>query len=112
LKKGNPKPIFKFPSPKEIGAIKEWNPDRDALVSEKVGTNYIVAVQMPDYAARPRWNGSIEKSKDFIWNNGLRFLRDYQLMQSALYNSQLRKEKTGFFLRWPPAPAKLLHQRL
>src|SRR6185437_7987263 len=68
LKKGNPKSIFKFPSPKEIGAIKEWNRNRDALVSEKVGTNYIVAVQIPDYAARPGWNGSIEKSKDFIWN--------------------------------------------
>ena len=25
LKKGNPKPIYKFPSPSEIGAIKKWN---------------------------------------------------------------------------------------
>ncbi|MGI8893156.1 MAG: DEAD/DEAH box helicase family protein [Bacteroidia bacterium] len=79
LKKGNPKPIYKFPSPEEIGAIKQWNPDRDSLASEHIDIDYIATVQMPDYAERPGWNGSVEKSKDFIWHNQLRFLRDYQL---------------------------------
>lgn len=78
ITKGNPKPIYKFPSPSEIGAIKEWNPDRNALASEKVAVDYIAAIQMPDYAERPEWKGSIEESKDFIWTNGLRFLRHYQ----------------------------------
>jgi type I restriction enzyme, R subunit len=78
LKKGNPKPIYKFPSPEEIGAIKEWNPDRNALAKEPVDNDFIAIVQMPDYAEKPGWNGSIEKSKDFIWTNGLRFLRKYQ----------------------------------
>lgn len=77
--KGIPKPIFKFPSASEIGAIKEWNPDRQALANEPVAKDYIVAIQMPDYAERPGWNGSIEASKDFIWTNGLRFLRYYQI---------------------------------
>lgn len=79
LKKGNPKPIYKFPSPDEIGAIKEWNPDRNSLATEPVGNDYIVTVQMPDYAQRPGWNGTIEKSRDFIRRNGLCFLRPYQL---------------------------------
>jgi type I restriction enzyme R subunit len=79
LKKGNPKPIYKFPSPNEIGAIKEWNPDREALANEPVENDFIAIVQMPDYSERPEWNGSVESSKDFIWNNGLRFLRKYQL---------------------------------
>lgn len=86
LEKGNPKPIFKFPSPKEIGAIKEWNPDRNALVNEPIGEDFIAIVQMPDYAERPEWNGSVEKSKDFIWRNGLRFLRYYQ--EKAIYKLQ------------------------
>ncbi len=76
--KGNPRPIYKFPSPAEIGAIKEWKPNRNALVNEVVSRDYIATVQMPDYAKRPGWNGSIEASKDFIWTNGLRFLRYYQ----------------------------------
>lgn len=79
LKKGNPKPIYKFPSPSEIGAIKDWNPDRNALANENVDSNYIASIQMPDYAERPGWKGNIEKSTDFIWDNGLRFLRYYQL---------------------------------
>jgi len=79
ITKGNPKPVYKFPSPAEIGAIKDWNPDRNALANEKVAMDYIAAVQMPDYAERPEWNGNIDESKDFIWTNGLRFLRYYQL---------------------------------
>lgn len=79
ITKGNPKPIYKFPSPAEIGAIKNWNPDRNALANEPVGNDYIVAVQMPDYVERPGWKGSVAASKDFIWTNGLRFLRYYQI---------------------------------
>jgi type I restriction enzyme, R subunit len=95
LKKGNPKPIYKFPSPNEIGAIKEWNPDRNSLATERVDVDYITTVQMPDYSQRPGWNGSIEKSNDFIWNNGLRFLRPYQLnaifkLQQAVQNGKDR----------------------
>ena len=95
LEKGNPKPIFKFPSPKEIGAIKEWNPDRAALINEPVDDDFIAIVQMPDYAERPGWNGSVENSKDFIWRNGLRFLRHYQKkaikkLQKAVANGKDR----------------------
>lgn len=78
LRKGNPKPIYKFPSPSEMGAIKEWNPDRHALANEVVDDDYIACIQMPDYKNHPGWNGSIVASKDFIWDNGLRFLRPYQ----------------------------------
>lgn len=63
LKKGNPKPIFKFPSANEIGAIKAWNPDREALVNVPAAKDYIVAVQMPDYAIRPGWNGTVETTR-------------------------------------------------
>ncbi len=76
---GNPRPIYKFPSPEEIGAIKNWNPDRNALATEAVTIDYIAKVQMPNYAQNPGWKGSIAASKDFIWDNGLRFLREYQL---------------------------------
>jgi len=95
LKKGNPKPIYKYPSPSEIGAIKEWNPDRGELAREEVTIDYIASVQMPDYAERPNWNGTVEDSTDFIWNNKLRFLRYYQLkavqkLQQAVANVQDR----------------------
>lgn len=79
LKKGNPTPIYKFPSPEEIGALKKWNPDRATLANEAVDADFIARVQMPDYAEHPGWNGNADNSKDFVWRNGLRFLRNYQL---------------------------------
>jgi type I restriction enzyme, R subunit len=95
LKKGNPKPIYKYPSPNEIGAIKDWNPNREELASEEVSIDYIASIQMPDYAERPNWNGTVENSTDFIWNNKLRFLRYYQLkavkkLQEAVANGKDR----------------------
>ncbi|MBK6819418.1 MAG: DEAD/DEAH box helicase family protein [Bacteroidetes bacterium] len=106
--KGNPKPIYKFPSPDEIGAIKAWNPDRNALADEKVANDYIVAVQMPDYAQRPEWKGSVEASKDFIWSNGLRFLRHYQLRAIEHLQHAVRDGKDRFLFEMATGTGKTL----
>ncbi len=108
LKKGNPKPIYKFPSPNEIGAIREWNPDRNSLASEPVGIDYIVTVQMPDYAQRPGWNGSIATSKDFIRTNGLRFLRPYQLNAVLHLQKAVREGKDRFLFEMATGTGKTL----
>lgn len=108
LKKGNPKPIYKFPSLGEIGAIKEWNPDRNALATEPVGMDYIVTVQMPDYAQRPGWNGSIATSKDFIWTNGLRFLRPYQLNAMLCLQEAVSEGKDRFLFEMATGTGKTL----
>ncbi len=108
LKKGNPKPIYKFPSPNEIGAIKQWNPDRNSLATEPVANDYIVTVQMPDYAQRPGWNGSISTSKDFIWTNGLRFLRPYQLNAILHLQKAVREGKDRFLFEMATGTGKTL----
>lgn len=108
LKKGNPKPIYKFPSPNEIGAIKEWNPDRALLATESVANDYIVTVQMPDYAQRPGWNGSIATSKDFIWTNGLRFLRPYQLNAILHLQKAVKEGKDRFLFEMATGTGKTL----
>ena len=108
LKKGNPKPIYTFPSPEEIGAIKEWNPDRNALAKEPIDSDYIVTVQMPDYAERPEWNGNIANSKDFIWNNKLRFLRHYQLSAIQHLQKAVSKGKDRFLFEMATGTGKTL----
>lgn len=108
LKKGNPKPIYTFPSPEEIGAIKEWNPDRNALAKEPIDSDYIVTVQMPDYAERPEWNGNIASSKDFIWNNKLRFLRHYQLSAIQHLQKAVSKGKDRFLFEMATGTGKTL----
>jgi type I restriction enzyme, R subunit len=108
IRKGNPKPIFKFPSPEEIGAIKEWNPDRKSLTDEIVDEDYIVNVQMPDYAVRPEWKGSIAGSKDFIWTNGLRFLRKYQLHAIQHLQKAVAQGKDRFLFEMATGTGKTL----
>ena len=108
LKKGNPKPIYKFPSPSEIGAIKEWKPDREALANEVVSNDYIATIQMPDYAQRLGWNGSVENSTDFIWNNGLRFLRYYQLNAVKHLQEAVRDGKDRFLFEMATGTGKTL----
>lgn len=108
LKKGNPKPIYKYPSPEEIGAIKQWKPDRNALASEQIRDDYIATVQMPDYAERPEWNGSVENSKDFIWKNGLRFLRYYQIEAIQHLQNAVRSGKDRFLFKMATGTGKTL----
>jgi type I restriction enzyme R subunit len=108
LHKGNPVPIYKFPSPDEIGAIREWNPDRQSLAAEEVYADYIVQVQMPDYRERPEWKGSIGTSKDFIWKNGLRFLRHYQLGAVHSLQKAVNEGKDRFLFEMATGTGKTL----
>ena len=108
ITKGSPKPIYKFPSPSVIGAIKAWNPDRNALVEEKVAIDYIASIQMPDYGERPEWNGTPEASKDFVWTNGLRFLRHYQLKAIEALQKAVAKGKDRFLFEMATGTGKTL----
>ncbi len=108
LQKGNPKPIYKFPSPAEIGAIKAWHPDRNALANEKVALDYIASIQMPDYAERPEWKGTPEASKDFVWSNGLRFLRHYQLSAIEHLQQAVAQGKDRFLFEMATGTGKTL----
>ncbi len=47
MEKGNPKPIYKFPSPSEIGAIKEHQ-DKALYNFEKLGYRYLNLEQLKD----------------------------------------------------------------
>jgi len=108
LQNGNPKPIYKYPSPDEIGAIKEWNPKRQVLANEPVDDDYIVTVQMEDYKERPGWNGTINASKDFIWDNGLRFLRHYQKTAIHKLQEAVSKGKDRFLYEMATGTGKTL----
>ncbi len=108
LRKGNPKPIHKFPSPRELGAIQKWNPDRNALINEKVEEDYIAVVQMPDYKERPGWNGSIENSQEFIKKNGLRFLRYYQKEAVHKLQQAVKEGKDRFLFEMATGTGKTL----
>lgn len=78
------------------------------LANEPVDDDYIVTVQMPDYRERPGWNGSIETSGDFIRNNGLRFLRDYQKAAIHKLQEAVRNGKDRFLFEMATGTGKTL----
>lgn len=108
LKKGNPKPIYTFPYPAEIGAIKAWNPDRNALATEAVDNDYIVQIQMPDFAQRPDWGGNIAQSKEFIRINSLSFLRTYQIAAVHHLQQAVGQGKDRFLFEMATGTGKTL----
>jgi len=75
---GNPTPIRVFQTQESLLDRKKYKPNPDALVNELLEEDYVAKTQKPDYATDPRWSDE-DQRKDFIKDNGLMFLREYQL---------------------------------
>ena len=75
---GNPTPIRVFQTQESLLDRKKYKPNPDALVNELLEEDYVAKTQKPDYATDPRWLDE-DQRKDFIKENGLMFLREYQL---------------------------------
>jgi type I restriction enzyme R subunit len=78
LERGNPNIITTFPTPASVTGYQKTVPDAQRLVAELVAEDFIVLTQRPHYAAEAAWKNAAERPR-FITDNGLRFLRPYQL---------------------------------
>lgn len=76
--RGNPVAISRFPSPDSVEGYSEFKPNPAGLIREVFDEDYIVSTQKPDYKNDPAWISETTRGQ-YIQNNGLRFLRDYQL---------------------------------
>ena len=75
---GNPFIIIKYPSQDSLKSHSRISPDPDALINELVEHDFVAKTQKPDYATDPRWLDENQRP-DFIRENGLMLLREYQL---------------------------------
>tara|TARA_B100000315_G_scaffold187817_1_gene177484 strand:- start:1117 stop:3624 length:2508 start_codon:yes stop_codon:yes gene_type:complete len=75
---GNPTIITQFPTQKSLQSHSTFEPNPEAFVNELLEEDFVAKTQKPDYATDPRWLDEDQK-KDFIKENGLMFLREYQL---------------------------------
>ncbi len=78
LERGNPHTITTFPSPDSVEGYQKVAPNPQRLIDERVGDDYIVLTQRPQYAAEAGWRNEAERP-GYIQAHGLRFLRPYQL---------------------------------
>src|SRR5258708_3634142 len=85
LERGNPYIITSFPTPKSVAGYQRTIPDPKRLISEPIGTDYIVLTQRPTYQSEAAWRIEAERPR-FIEANKLRLLRPYQ--QKAIHAVQ------------------------
>jgi len=107
LERGNPHIISKIPSPKTVKGYARFKPDRNRLVEEIVGEDYIVLTQKPDYKDDPSYKNNETRQK-FVVENKLRFLRKYQLQAIKAIQNAIKQGKDRFLFEMATGTGKTL----
>ena len=107
LERGNPHIITAFPSPDSVEGYKQVAPNPQRLIDERVGTDYIVLAQRPNYAAEAGWRNEAERL-GYIQTHGLRFLRDYQVRAIHRLQRAVRDGRDRFLFEMATGTGKTL----
>jgi type I restriction enzyme R subunit len=78
IESGNPRVINVFPTQETLIGYEEYKPKKDQIINEVVENDFIVQTQFPTYKNHPDYINETTR-QDFISNNKLCFLRDYQI---------------------------------
>ena len=107
IETGNPYVITTFPNYESLTHKQSFKPNPENFANEKVSSDYIAITQKPDYQNDPRW---IEKSMrdEFITDNGLRFLREYQLRAVMALQGAAKRGKDRFLFEMATGTGKTL----
>ena len=104
---GNPTPIRFFPDQASLMKREEFKPNPDSLINEHLDNDYVAITQKPDYATDPRWIDESQR-KDFLKDNGLMILRDYQLNAVKSIQKAVRQGKSRFLFEMATGTGKTL----
>ena len=108
LEKGNPHIITNLPTQKSILNLREKKPaDLKGLVSEKVDFDFIAETQHPGFLNETDYLNS-ETKDDFIKNNDLKFLRNYQIKAIKAIQDSIEKGNERFLLEMATGTGKTL----
>ena len=78
LERGNPEVITEFPTQESLLHRQDFKPNNQRIADADVGKDYIALSQNPHYKEDPRYIDE-ETRSEFIFNEGLRILRPYQI---------------------------------
>ena len=107
IESGNPTVITSFPTAESLHHLNTFKPDAKALVAEKIGSDYVAQTQVPGYAADPRYQSETER-KQYIADNGLRFLRPYQVDAIKALQAAAKKGQNRFLFEMATGTGKTL----
>ncbi|MCK9425822.1 MAG: DEAD/DEAH box helicase family protein [Ignavibacteriaceae bacterium] len=107
LQHGNPYVITKFPEPNAVTGYKSYQPNPQKLIDEKVDVDYIALTQKPNYADDPAWKDESTR-KDFIEQNKLKFIREYQLKAVQSIQKAAKDDISRFLFEMATGTGKTL----
>ncbi len=107
IQKGNPQIITAFPSYESLRESKALTADASKLYNEPVGKDYIVLSQMPRYYEAPEYINKESRNK-FCSENGLRFLRPYQLKAIQKLQESVKAGNQRFLFEMATGTGKTL----
>jgi type I restriction enzyme, R subunit len=107
LESGNPNLITNFPRPESVEGYKRIKPDRNRLIRENVGKNYIALTQYPNYAADPDFLNPANH-KAFFEKTKIRFLRPYQEKAVKSIQDAVKDGSNRFLLEMATGTGKTL----
>ena len=107
LERGNPHIITSFPSPASVTGYNKVKPNPLRLINERVDADYIALTQRPGYASEAAWRNESERP-GFIRDNGLRFLRDYQIRAVRGLQRAVQDGKDRFLFEMATGTGKTL----
>ncbi|MCK4947533.1 MAG: DEAD/DEAH box helicase family protein [Candidatus Aureabacteria bacterium] len=107
IETGNPHIITAFPTYESLTYKKSFKPNPDNLVREYIDSDYIAITQKPDYKSDPNWIDE-DRRNDFIIDNNLKFLRDYQINAVKSLQDAVKENKNRFLFEMATGTGKTL----
>jgi type I restriction enzyme R subunit len=107
LERGNPYVITSFPTPDSVTNYQKVTPNPQRLIEERVGDDYIVLTQRPNYQSEAAWRNDAERP-GYIQANRLRFLRPYQLKAIHMLQTAIKEGKDRFLFEMATGTGKTL----
>ena len=107
LEKGNPTVITAFPRPDSIAHLEAAKTNLKELSQEIVTADYIALTQNAAYQNDPRWQDAAQRPA-YIEENGLKFLRPYQLEAVVKLQESAQKGNNRYLFEMATGTGKTL----
>jgi len=107
LKYGNPTIITTLPTQESLTSFHTFQPSPEKLSNENIESDYIVKTQSSNYQTDPRWN-SLKDRKLLIDEQGLKFLREYQIRAIKSLQDSAKKGNNRYLFEMATGTGKTL----
>lgn len=107
LEQGDPAIITEFPRQDSLHHFHSFKPNPNALIKEKIETDYIAVTQYPTYTSDLRWTKEADRGA-FIKDTDLKFLRPYQIRAIKKLQAAVNDGKTRFLFEMATGTGKTL----